>query len=171
MRHIWSLVAGVIIAPLAWFLIAFGQAAMTEKVTLSSSEPDFLFGGLLLIGVGLILGLVGSVRTSPVGALIAAVLYIGTTVYILLYPSAASDLFGDTKLVGNYEVVLSTPLHSGVLAVVGGMLLVAVFSPARWRGDAAAADPNAWSPPPPAPAWTPPTVSTPTSDTSLDRSS
>src|SRR5690349_18690509 len=121
MRHIWSLVAGVIIAPLAWSLIAFGQAAMTEKVTLSSSEPDFLFGGLLLVG--------------------------------------------------NYEVVLSTPLHTGVLAVVGGLMLVAVFSPARWRGNAAPADPNAWTPPPPAPPWTPPTVSTPTSETSSDRSS
>jgi hypothetical protein len=171
MRHIWSLVAGVIIAPLAWFLIAFGQAAMTEKVTLSSSEPDFLFGGLLLVGVGLVLGLIGSVRTSPVGALVAAVLYIGTTVYILLSPSSATDLFGDTNLVGNYEVVLSTPLHTGVLAVVGGLMLVAAFSPARWRGGAASADPNAWTPPPPAPPWTPPTVSTPTSETGSDRSS
>jgi hypothetical protein len=170
MRHIWSLVAGVIIAPLAWFLIAFGQAAMTEKVTLSS-EPDFLFGGLLLVGVGLVLGLIGSVRTSPVGALIAAVLYIGNTVYILLSPTSASERFGDINHVGNYEVVLSTPLHTGVLAVVGGLLLVAVFSPARWRGNSASADPNGWTPPPPAPAWTPPTVSTPTSDTSADRSS
>ncbi len=171
MRHIWSLVAGVVIAPLAWFLIAFGQAAMTERVTLSSSETDFLFGGLLLIGVGLLVGLIGSVRTSPVGALVAAVIYIGGTVYLLLAPSSASDLFGNTNLVGNYEVVLSTPLHSGVLAVVGGVLLVAIFSPARWRSGAGPADPNAWAPPPPAPAWTPPSVSTPTSDTSADRSS
>jgi hypothetical protein len=171
MRHIWSLVAGVVIAPLAWFLIAFGQAAMTERVTLSSSETDFLFGGLLLIGVGLLIGLIGSVRTSPVGALVAAAIYIGATVYLLLAPSSASDLFGHTNLVGNYEVVLSTPLHSGVLAVVGGALLVAVFSPARWRGNAAPADPNAWTPPPPAPAWSPPSVSTPTSDSGSDRSS
>ncbi len=144
---------------------------MTERVTLSSSETDFLFGGLLLIGVGLLVGLIGSVRTSPVGALVAAVIYIGGTVYLLLAPSSASDLFGNTNLVGNYEVVLSTPLHSGVLAVVGGVLLVAIFSPARWRSGAGPADPNAWAPPPPAPAWTPPSVSTPTSDTSADRSS
>lgn len=171
MRHIWSLVAGVIIAPLAWFLIAFGQAAMTERLTLSSSEADFLFGGLLLIGVGLIIGLISSMRTSPVGALVAAAIFLGGSVYFLLAPSSASELFGDTKLVGNYEVVLSTPLHSGVLAVVGGVLLVAVFSPARWRGNSAPADPNAWTPPPPAPAWTPPSVSTPTPEAGSDRSS
>ena len=171
MRHIWSLVAGVIIAPLAWFLIAFGQAAMTERVTLSTAETDFLFGGLLLIGVGLLIGLIGSVRTSPVGALVAAAVYLAGTAYLLLAPSAASDLFGNINLVGNYEVVLSTPLHTGVLAVVGGVLLIAVFSPARWRGGAGPADPDAWTPPPPAPPWTPPTVSTPTSQTSADRSS
>lgn len=170
MRHTWSLVAGVVLAPLGWFLLAFGQAAMTQSVTLSTSDGDFLLGGLLIIGVGLILGLLSSLRTSPVAALATAVLYLGLTVYLLISPLSASDLLGNKIGVGSYDVVLSAPLHTGVLGAIGGMMLIAAFSMSRWRGNSDA-DPNAWLPPPPAPAWVPPSVSTPTGDTLTDRSS
>jgi hypothetical protein len=38
MRHTWSLVAGAVFAPLAWFLIAFGQGAMTGPFRLPARE-------------------------------------------------------------------------------------------------------------------------------------
>lgn len=170
MRHIWSLIAGVIITPLAWFLIAVGQGAMSKGLSLLNND-NFLLGGLMVIGVGLTLGLIGSLRTSPVGALIAAVTYLSTSVYMLLAPLQAFDLLGKRQQLGDYGWDLASPVYSGTMAVVGGMLLIAAFSAARWRGDAGSADPNAWMPPEPAPAWTPPTVSTPTSEPGSDRSS
>jgi hypothetical protein len=164
MRHTWSLVAGVVFAPLAWFLIALGQGAMTEGVTLASSKNDFLLGGLLIVGVGLLLGLIGSLRTSPVGALFAGIVYLGFSIYAFTAPLTDIDLFGRIWTIGSYDIVLATPVNHGVLAAVGGMLLMAIFSPARWRGGQAPQDPNAWSPPEPAPRWEPPpTVAVPTS--------
>jgi hypothetical protein len=172
MRHTWSLVAGVVFAPLAWFLIALSQGAMTEGVSLASSKSDFLLGGLLIIGVGLMLGLIGSLRTSPVGALFTALIYLGFSVYAFTSSLTDIDLFGRIWKVGNYDVVLATPVNHGVLAVVGGMLLMAIFSPARWRGAQAAEDPNAWKPTEPAPPWEPPpTVAVPTTGYGPDKSS
>lgn len=174
MRHIWSLVAGVVIAPVAWFLVAFGQSAMTQRVTLSSSEDDFLLGGLLIVGVGLLLGLIGSLRTSPVAPLFTALIYLSFSGYMLVDPMSAADLFSRTYQVGGYDVVLSTPLHTGTLAVIGGMLLIAVFSPSRWRGAKPPPDPDAWRATDPVTEWKPPyadLVSTPTPEDGVNKSS
>lgn len=148
MRHIWSLILGVVIAPLAWFLVAFGQSAMSRGHSLSDFKNDFILGGLLIVGVGLLLGLIGSLRTSPVGALIAALVFLGASGFAIFAPLEALNLFGDARTLGSYELNLATPLTSGVLAVVGGMLLLSVFSPARWRAKPAQAAPVADSTPP-----------------------
>ncbi len=172
MRHTWSLVAGVVFAPLAWFLIALGQGAMTEGVTLSSSKNDYLLGGLLIVGVGLMLGLIGSLRSSPVGALFTAVIYLGFSIYAFISPLTDIDLFGRIWKVGSYDVVLATPVNHGVLAAIGGMMLIAIFSPARWRGNQVPEDPNAWKPTEPPPPWEPPaSVAVPTSGYESNQSS
>jgi|KBSSwiStaDraftv2_1062776.scaffolds.fasta_scaffold31239_3 hypothetical protein len=172
MRHTWSLVAGAVFTPLAWFLIAFGQGAMTGPVSLANSRGDFLLGGLLIVGVGLMLGLIGSLRTSPVGALFTSVVYLGISIYAFTSPLTDIDLFGRIFKVGSYDVVLATPVNHGVLAAVGGMLLMAIFSPARWKGGQVPEDPNAWKAPEPAPPWQPPpTVAVPTSGYDPNRSS
>jgi hypothetical protein len=172
MRHTWSLVAGAIFAPLAWFLIAFAQGAMTEGVSLASSQSDFFLGGMLIIGVGLMLGLIGSLRTSPAGALFTAVIYLGFSIYAFNSPLTDIDLFGRAWKIGSYDVVLATPVHHGVLAAIGGMMLIAIFSPARWRGSQIGDDPNAWKPTEPPPRWEPPpTVAVPTTGYDPDKSS
>jgi hypothetical protein len=172
MRHTWSLVAGAIFAPLAWFLIAFGQGAMTQRVSLAGSQDDFLLGGLLIIGVGLMLGLIGSLRTSPAGALFTAVIYLGFSVYAFKSPLTDIALFGRIWKIGSYDVVLATPVNHGVLAAIGGMMLIAAFSPARWRGSQIPQDANAWKAPEPAPPWEPPpTVAVPTSGYEPNKSS
>ncbi|WP_117210473.1 hypothetical protein [Allorhizocola rhizosphaerae] len=141
MRHIWSLILGVLFAPLAWFLIAFGQSATSRGQSLSDFKNDFILGGLLIVGVGLLLGLIGSLRTSPLGALIASLVFLGASGFMIFAPRYALDVFGDARKIGAYDINLATPLTTGVLGVVGGMLLLSAFSPARWRAKPAPAAP------------------------------
>jgi hypothetical protein len=147
MRHIWSLILGVVFAPLAWFLIAFGQSATSRWQPPSTFRNDLLLGGLLIVGVGLLLGLIGSLRTSPLGALIASLVFLGASGFAIFAPLDALNVFGDARRIGGYDINLATPLTTGVLSVVGGMLLLSAFSPARWRGRPAPAAPIADSTP------------------------
>jgi len=158
MRHVWSLIAGVVIAPLAWFLIAFGQGAMNRGQSLNDFKGDFILGGLLIVGVGLLLGLVSSLRTSPVGALVASLLFLGASMFALFARADALKVFSREVKIGDYTTNLADPLNSSVLAVVGGMLLIAVFSAARWRGSPSETTVEHWTPPPPPAPWEPPTT-------------
>ena len=144
------------IAPLAWFLIAFGQGAMSHGQTLNDFKGDFILGGLLVVGVGLLLGLVSSLRTSPVGALVASLLYLGASMFTLFARQDALKVFSREVTLGDYKSNLADPLNSSVLAVVGGMLLIAVFSAARWRGAQSETNVDQWAPPPPPAPWEPP---------------
>ena len=156
MRHVWSLIAGVVIAPLAWFLIAFGQGAMSRGQSLNDFQGDFILGGLLVVGVGLLLGVISSLRISPVGALVAALAYLGASMFALFARQDALKVFSQEVKIGDYTTNLADPLNSSVLAVVGGMLLIAVFSPARWRGARSETAVEQWAPPPPPAPWEPP---------------
>jgi hypothetical protein len=145
-----------VIAPLAWFLIAFGQGAMSRGQSLNDFKGDFILGGLLIVGMGLLLGIVSSLRTSPVGALVASVLYLGASMFGLFARQDALRVFSREVNLGDYTANLADPLNSSVLAVVGGMLLIAVFSASRWRGAQTDTTVEQWSPPPPPAPWEPP---------------
>jgi hypothetical protein len=156
MRHVWSLIAGVVIAPLAWILIAFGQGAMSRGQSLADFKGDFILGGLLVAGVGLLLGVIASLRTSPIGALVGALTYLGASMFTLFARQDALDVFNQEVKISGYTANLADPLNSSVLAVVGGMLLIAVFSAARWRGATTETTVDQWAPPPPPAPWEPP---------------
>jgi asparagine N-glycosylation enzyme membrane subunit Stt3 len=156
MRHVWSLIAGVVIAPLAWFLIAFGQGAMSRGQSLNDFKGDFILGGLLVVGVGLLLGVIASLRVSPVGALVTSLAYLGASMFALFARQDALKVFSQEVTLGDYKTNLADPLNSSVLAIVGGILLVAVFSPARWRGAQTDTSVEQWAPPPPPAPWEPP---------------
>jgi hypothetical protein len=150
------LIAGVVIAPLAWFLIAFGQGAMSRGQSLNDFQGDFILGGLLVVGVGLLLGVIGSLRISPVGALVASLAFLGASMFALFARQDALKVFSQEVKVGDYATNLADPLNTSVLAVVGGMLLIAVLSPARWRGARTETAVEQWAPPPPPAPWEPP---------------
>lgn len=128
---------------------------MSRGHSLADFKNDFILGGLLIVGVGLLLGLIGSLRTSPVGALVAAVVFLGASMFALFAPLNALDVFGDARKVGSYQLNLAEPLTTGILAVVGGMLLISVFSATRWRNPRPAADPVPEEVPSESTEWTP----------------
>jgi hypothetical protein len=149
MRHVLSLVMGVVFAPLVWFSVAVGQGATKEGV-----PHGLLVSGLVLVGVGLVAGLLASLRTSPLGAVFAGIVFLGASAFMYLDHSRAMDLFTTEWEIMRYPIDLATPLTTGVLAFAGGLLLMSVFSLARWRGRSSASDPDsdAWNPIPSQPA-------------------
>ncbi|HEX6681518.1 MAG TPA: hypothetical protein VF062_01900 [Candidatus Limnocylindrales bacterium] len=140
---------GVVVAPLVWFAVAVGQGATKEGV-----PHGLLVSGLVLVGVGLVAGLLASLRTSPVGAIFAGIVFVGASAFMYLDHGRGMDLFTTNWKIGDYPLDLATPLTSGILAFAGGLLLMSVFSAARWRGRNAASDPDSWSPIPAEPADT-----------------
>jgi hypothetical protein len=136
---------GVVIAPLVWVAIAVGQGATQEGV-----PHGLLVSGIVLVGVGLVAGLLASLRTSPLGAVFASILFLGASAFMYLDHSRGMDLFTTHWKVQNYPIDLASPLTSGMLAFAGGLMLMSVFSASRWRGrkpDELATEPdNMWSP-------------------------
>src|SRR5205823_1014734 len=72
MRHLWTLIAAVVIAPAAWLLMAYGQPQAADAFAKSAQAGtwhanDFLWPLLFLAGAGLLLGLLATLRFSPLG--------------------------------------------------------------------------------------------------------
>jgi hypothetical protein len=143
MRHLWSLLAGVVIAPLTWAVVAFGQTVTGEVIkagSLTSFSSKLLLAAAAFVGAGIIVGLIGTLRVSPLGPLLVALLYLGSSALLVFAPKTAIDVFDRVqKGVFGHDVLVINPLTSGVIPILGGALLLAVFSAGRWRAWPAAA--------------------------------
>jgi hypothetical protein len=138
MRHVGSLIAALVIAPLAWLLIAYGQdrsaqAFANAQSTGAFDATDFLRPVLLLSAAGLLIGLVATLRISPVGATVAGVGYAASYVMLLLAPDGTMRLFRHHLSVAGRSADLSTPLRTGTALLLGATMVVAVVSVSRWR--------------------------------------
>lgn len=144
MRHLWSLIAGVVLAPIVWAVAAYGQA-VTAQVSAqgapTSFESKLLIAAAAFAGAGLVFGIIGTLRVSPVGPLIAGLAYLGCYGFAIASPGTANDAFNRVTTVGDYQVHYATALTSGLIPVLGAALLMAAFSPGRWRSWPAAASP------------------------------
>jgi hypothetical protein len=137
MRHIRPLLAAIVIAPLAWVLLALGQARSSGAFPHSAGDTlhggDFLRPVLLLAAAGLLLGLLATLRLSPLGAIAIGVLYTLSYTLLLVAPDRIDRLFPDDLYVAGHLVDLGAPLRSGTAMVLGVLLLVAAASAQRWR--------------------------------------
>jgi hypothetical protein len=136
MRHLWSLIAGVVLAPIVWAVAAYGQA-VTARVSANGAPTSFesklLIAAAAFVGAGLVFGIIGTLRVSPLGPLVAGVAYLGSYAVAVFAPVTAHDIFERMTKVGDYEVHYATAVTSGLIPVLGAALLMAVFSPGRWR--------------------------------------
>ncbi len=142
MRHLWSLLAGVLIAPLAWLTMCIGQVGTARQFDHQADTGHFVAGDftpplLFLAGAGLILGVIATLRLSPLGPLVAGLAYLASYVALIFWPERTYDTFGYTFhlsfLDGQGNGDLTTPLTTGTAPVLGALLLVAVVSAKRWR--------------------------------------
>lgn len=149
MRHVLSLLTGIVVAPLIWVAVAIGQGATQIGLPEERNLPSkLLIGGLILMGIGLVAGMIASLRTSPAGALFAGTVYLGASVYMYFDHVRALHFFTTTWKFKDFPIDMSLPLTSGVLAFAGGLLITSLFSAARWRGRNTDAD-DTWTPIPP----------------------
>ena len=158
MRHLWSFLAGVVAAPLTWVLIALGQDGSARTVTRwvelgTYNTANLIQAAVYLAVAGILLGLVGTLRVSPLGPLVAGLLLVGPFVGLFLDPFAVRDaLPTDWSLFGD-PLPLVQLLDNGTMFLIGALLLMATFSVQRWRRWPAPAA----APTPPAPGADKPT--------------
>jgi hypothetical protein len=138
MRHVWTLIAALVIGPLAWILMAFGQDRSAQAFANAADSgslhtADFIQPLLLLAGAGVVLGLIATLRFSPLGAVVAGVAYTATYATLLIAPHRLLDLLAHHVSVAGHRADLSTPIRTGTALLVGAMLLVATASVDRWR--------------------------------------
>ncbi|WP_432830016.1 hypothetical protein [Dactylosporangium sp. CA-092794] len=135
MRHLRSLLAAIVVAPSAWVLLALGQSGATGAFPAGGQlhAGDFLRPMLLLGAAGLLLGLVGTLRVSPLGAMVMGIVYTLSYTTLLVAPSKVVSLFSHQLSLFGQQVDLAAPIRSGTTMVLGVLLLVATASTQRWR--------------------------------------
>ncbi len=143
MRHLWSLLAGVVSAPVVWLLLASGQYRAQAVVAGWSAagrfDPTDLVGPVILLAVaGIVLGLLGTLRWSPAGPVAAGLLFVTPTVLMFAHPFQTLEGFfrpadASPRRVLAQDLAPWLPVENGTLLVLGALLLMAVFSSQRWR--------------------------------------
>jgi hypothetical protein len=143
------MIAALFIAPLAWLLLAYGEARSLQAFDTNADAGGLAAGDLLrptlcLAAAGLIVGLIATLRFSPLGAVLAGATYAGSYLALLVKPGAVWDLLPKSASLGGHSADLTIPVRTGTTLLLGALLLVAVASRDRWRRwplpDAAASD-------------------------------
>jgi hypothetical protein len=144
MRHLVTLLAAIIIAPLAWILIALGQDRSVAAFAASSGGTlhggDFARPLQVLAAAGLLLGIIGTLRFSPLGAFVSGVGYVSSYALLLVAPNQVVQLFSHTISVAGHRADLATPMRNGTVLFAGALLVVGAASVGRWRRGSRPAD-------------------------------
>jgi hypothetical protein len=138
MRHLGSLIAGVVAVPLGWLLLAFGQVGSAKAFANVASTGtyhthDFVRPLIFLAVAGIVIGLIATLRISPVGPLVAGIAYAGSYVALLISPKHTFDALNYNVKIAGQTADLTLPLTTGAGLAIGAALLVAVVSASRWR--------------------------------------
>jgi hypothetical protein len=138
MRHVGTVIAAVVVGPLAWILLAIGQdrsgqvfenAQNGNSVDVNASARTLL----LLAAAGILLGLIATLRFSPLGAVLTGVVYAASEVGLLIRPTWVLNMLNHKLTLGGYQVDPATPVRTGTTLLLGSLLLVGVVSVHRWR--------------------------------------
>jgi hypothetical protein len=137
-RHFWSLLAGIVAAPVAWALVAMGQVESASTIGGWAETGAFhtarLIEPAVYLGVaGVVLGLIATLRISPLGPTVAGLLLAAPYAGMFIAPlRVRSAVPGGWHLFGE-DLPLRVPLENGTIFVLGVLLLLSVFSVGRWR--------------------------------------
>lgn len=136
MRHVLALIAAVLVAPLAWVLLAYGQdrsvAAFPEQAAVDGAGTADLVGpALCLAAAGLLLALLGFRQLSPMGAVLTGLAYTVSYLALLADPEGVLNLLPGAVSVAGQEADLATPLRTGSAMALGAALLLAAAITAR----------------------------------------
>jgi hypothetical protein len=148
MRHFMSFGAGLVLAPVVWFLAALGEyrllAALPRGAAAGGASKELLLGAALLLAGGVWLGILLGTRISPAGPVAAGVLWLGAGAAFIWDPAKLSAALPDGP--SGQQGLLTLPLEHGYAFLVGAALLLPLGSKARWRGRESGADEEPLSP-------------------------
>ncbi|MGN9808054.1 hypothetical protein ACTMSW_01675 [Micromonospora sp. BQ11] len=138
MRHLWSFLAGVVVAPVTWVLVTLGQDGSARTVDRwveigKYNSANLIEPAVWLAVGGVLLGLAGTLRTSPLGPLVAGLLLVIPYVGMFVAPFDTRDRIPDDWEVLGDPLPLRLPVENGTLFLIGVMLLMATFSAQRWQ--------------------------------------
>lgn len=164
MRHLWSLIAGLIAAPAVWVLVAAGQDGSYRTVERWVKNDTYNWGNLIepavyLAAAAVVLGLIGVTRISPAGPIAAGLVLVAPYAAMFVAPFRVHDAVPDGWRLFGDQLPLEGPLDNGILFFVGATLLMATFSAKRWRpwpspyGDSVDWQPGSSDSPPPSLAY------------------
>jgi hypothetical protein len=130
MRHLLSFLLSLVLAPLIYIsagfsAVKFGEASGLGQAAVLGLVAAFIAGGLYAV-------LVMS-RLSPVGPVIAGLLYLGITLWALLDRASFVDVV--PRVVFGQGDLLYVPVGFGT-TLLAAPLLFTIFSPRRWRSGA-----------------------------------
>jgi hypothetical protein len=131
MRHLGSIVFGILLAPVIWALAGIGAAKFVEPA--QDLEPDMFtvaVGLGALVGAGLAYAMLLFPRLSPLGPALAGAAMLGASLWAVLAPDFLIDRV-PTDLLGVVDAILRPLPLAPLLAVP---LLVTLGIPRRWRG-------------------------------------
>ncbi|WP_018221054.1 hypothetical protein [Salinispora pacifica] len=126
------------VAPVTWILVTLGQDGSARTVNRWMDIGQFNSANLIepavwLVVGGVLLGLLGTLRVSPIGPIVAGLLLATPYLGLALRPFAVRDRIPtDWEVLGD-PLPLLLPLENGTLFLIGLLLLVAGFSGQRWR--------------------------------------
>ncbi|MCW3839821.1 hypothetical protein ONA70_06890 [Micromonospora yasonensis] len=138
MRHLWSFLAGLVVAPVTWVLVTLGQdgsgRTIHRWVELGTySTPNLIEPAVYLGVAGILLGLLATLRFSPFGPLTAGLLLVIPYLGMFVAPFTVRDRVPEGwKMLGD-PLPLRQPLENGTLFLIGVLLIMAVFSAQRWK--------------------------------------
>ncbi|BCJ28377.1 hypothetical protein AB0I55_27120 [Actinocatenispora sera] len=133
MRHLTSLIAGIVVAIVAWGVLGWAQAKLgaTAVSGISSHNWGTYSWPLLFLAIGgLLIGLIASTRISPSGPLIAGIGYLVLQALYVQWPGFLNWL--PHSVLGQTDI-WTRPARSGLFAVLGLAMLVAIASVRRWQ--------------------------------------
>jgi hypothetical protein len=119
-------------------MLAFGQERSARAFADAQSSgavdrADFVRPLLLLAAAGILLGLIATLRVSPLGAALTGGVYTASYVAMLIDPTWLLSLFAHDLAIAGRHADPATPIRTGTALLLGALLLVAVVSVGRWR--------------------------------------
>ncbi|MCW2503079.1 MAG: hypothetical protein JWO79_1363 [Actinomycetia bacterium] len=148
MRHVLSLLAGLALAPVVWFLAALGDyrlvTALPRGAAAGGSSKELLLGVLLLLAGGLWIGILAGTRVSPAGSVAIGLVWLGAGAWFVKDPKQLADWLPDGP--GGHHGLFLLPLEHGYAFVVGAAMMLPLISITRWRGARAPEEEVAHSP-------------------------
>jgi len=140
MRHLISLVLGVVLAPVIYVLAGVSNSKASDHVLLHKNDLTTL--GLAIgciVAAGALYSVLILIRLSPVGPMVAGAILAVPSVWALLDATRFNDLL-PTSFLGVRGALTFGASSTLLLAAVP--LVATVFSPRRWRASADSAASN-----------------------------